>query len=494
MIKRLLSLFAIAAIAVITIPACEDKPQPDPTVPLQGITVAPATHTLEIGGTVKLTVTYNPENATVKPEVEWSTSNARVATVDNGTVVAVAEGTAEITATADKFTAKCVITVNPADPGPGPEPQDNWDYTPSAAYSAEANIWKGVDADHTLAWYYNPKWAGEKDAPEVTFKESTYKLTIPDDTDAAWQAQLWITPKTDLILDDTHYYTFSCTVASTAQSPIYFKMYQNGVNWPFSFETPAEQRLTVGPDANLSVLVEKFLPLTTPQSLLIDFGGAPAGTTFYIKDIVLIVDGDVPAPQPDTWDYTPGENYLAESNLWKPVFDANLEYVWGNITAWVATVADEAAGLTKNESTYKFHFNGATEGEWSNCNFIAPDADHKVALSAGKNYMMEYVIGATKDLPRAFIKINKDNPELANREGGYVIDRADVLVANTPLVVSYEFEGVDCDNISLTIDFGGNPEQVDIYIKDLTIREVVKDVPDPGSEIPDFDPITGFEW
>ena len=66
--------------------------------------------TLEIGQTTNLTVTAEPENAE-QPVVEWSTSNADVATVVDGKVTAVAEGTATITATFGELKATCAITV-----------------------------------------------------------------------------------------------------------------------------------------------------------------------------------------------------------------------------------------------------------------------------------------------------------------------------------------------------------------------------------------------
>ncbi len=50
-------------------------------------------------------------------EVEWSTSDSTIATVANGTIVAVKEGSAVITATAGEASATCAVTVLPK-PGP----------------------------------------------------------------------------------------------------------------------------------------------------------------------------------------------------------------------------------------------------------------------------------------------------------------------------------------------------------------------------------------
>ena len=66
--------------------------------------------TLDVGNSTTLTATVSPSNATDKT-VTWSSSNTSVATVSNGTVMAVSAGTATITAMAGSKTATCIITV-----------------------------------------------------------------------------------------------------------------------------------------------------------------------------------------------------------------------------------------------------------------------------------------------------------------------------------------------------------------------------------------------
>ena len=68
---------------------------------------------MNIDETAQLTATVTPENATYK-DVKWSSSNEGVATVDaNGLVTAVAEGQADIKATADDKEVVCKVTVKP---------------------------------------------------------------------------------------------------------------------------------------------------------------------------------------------------------------------------------------------------------------------------------------------------------------------------------------------------------------------------------------------
>ena len=86
------------------------------TVAVTGVTVAPATLTLEVGQTGALTATVAPATATNKA-VTWTSSAPAIATVDaSGTVKGIATGTATITVkTADGGkTATCAVTVKEA--------------------------------------------------------------------------------------------------------------------------------------------------------------------------------------------------------------------------------------------------------------------------------------------------------------------------------------------------------------------------------------------
>ena len=176
----------------------------------------------------------------------------------------------------------------------------------------------------------------------------------------------------------------------------------------------------------------------------------------------------------DLWDYTPSAEYMAETNLWKAVFDADGEEVSGNIAGYEVKDITDVPAIVKSKSTYKMHFNGATSGDWANCNFLAPKPANAIALAAGKKYNFSYTIASSKDLPRAFLKMTTyDAGKTNNHEGSYIWETTKELTAETPVTVTDVINGVACDNISFTIDFGGNPENVDIYIKDIIIEEII---------------------
>lgn len=79
-------------------------------IPVQSVSLDKTSLELTEGGTGTLIATVEPNNATNK-NVTWSTSNASIATVNNGEVTAVSAGTATITATADGKSATCTVTV-----------------------------------------------------------------------------------------------------------------------------------------------------------------------------------------------------------------------------------------------------------------------------------------------------------------------------------------------------------------------------------------------
>ncbi len=82
-------------------------------VPVNGVSLSPSSATVNAGGTVALTATVQPLNATIR-EVSWSSSNPAVATVSTtGLVTAVGSGSATITVTTvdGGKTATSAITV-----------------------------------------------------------------------------------------------------------------------------------------------------------------------------------------------------------------------------------------------------------------------------------------------------------------------------------------------------------------------------------------------
>lgn len=97
-------LTAFAALALVT---CAPEP-----VRVSQITLNTKALTLKVGDTERLTAAVSPYNAD-NPTIIWSSDNASIAKVSDGTVTAVSPGTAKITAKADDggMSDACVVTV-----------------------------------------------------------------------------------------------------------------------------------------------------------------------------------------------------------------------------------------------------------------------------------------------------------------------------------------------------------------------------------------------
>jgi uncharacterized repeat protein (TIGR02543 family) len=135
--KKLLGIIALAAIIGFSMMGCDNPaggnttdgntppvtnpggdtpvitPRGDP-VAVSGVTLNKAALSLIVGTSGTLTATVEPANATNKG-LTWTTGDAAIATVSNGTVSAKVAGTATITATTNdgNKTAACFVTVRP---------------------------------------------------------------------------------------------------------------------------------------------------------------------------------------------------------------------------------------------------------------------------------------------------------------------------------------------------------------------------------------------
>lgn len=93
--------------------ACSDDNDDPAKVSVTAVALDKTTLSLKPAATAKLAVTITPSEATTKT-VTWTSSDDKVATVSDGTVTAVAVGTATITVKTDDggLTASCAVTVS----------------------------------------------------------------------------------------------------------------------------------------------------------------------------------------------------------------------------------------------------------------------------------------------------------------------------------------------------------------------------------------------
>ena len=143
----------------------------DMPIDVTGITLSQTEAEMTVSGTLTLTATVAPSNATDKT-VTWTTSDASICTVADGVVTAVGAGTSTITATAtngtvdtsDDFSATCTVNVTV----PAITLADDTDN------STTLTKWDGYEADVTLTRTLS---AGSWNTFAVPFAISSTDLT-----------------------------------------------------------------------------------------------------------------------------------------------------------------------------------------------------------------------------------------------------------------------------------------------------------------------------
>ena len=155
------------------------KPQETQIIPVASISVNPTSLTLEEGETSNISATVSPSNATDKT-VTWSSSSNAVATIKDGVVTAVKEGSATITAKAGGKTAVCEVKVNAKFVAVTSITLDqtSLDLKEGETATLTATVKPDNATDKAVAWTSsNDKVATVKDGKVTAVKEGTATIT-----------------------------------------------------------------------------------------------------------------------------------------------------------------------------------------------------------------------------------------------------------------------------------------------------------------------------
>ena len=147
-------------------------------VAVSNVLISKETLSLEVGQSETITATIVPSDATNK-KVTWESSDESVATVSNGKVTAVAEGTATITVKTDdgSFTATCDVTVTKKSEDPDPELPTGEIYA-HWRFSGEEAPANGTFEDGTNI---RVEFLSSDDSKSFTVESADYVAGVPDD-------------------------------------------------------------------------------------------------------------------------------------------------------------------------------------------------------------------------------------------------------------------------------------------------------------------------
>lgn len=123
------------------------------TIDVSSVTLDKTEITLIEGDSMTLTATVMPDNATDKT-VTWTSSDNNVATIDAGTVRAIAEGTATITATAGGKSATCTVVVikHAVDVTSVTLDKTEISLNKGDSWTLAATVWPDNATDKTVTW------------------------------------------------------------------------------------------------------------------------------------------------------------------------------------------------------------------------------------------------------------------------------------------------------------------------------------------------------
>ena len=332
-------------------------------------------------------------------------------------------------------------------------------------YNHEANLWKPVDAEgaHSYSFFYAPGWTQIAD-PEVSCAGGKYTFSLPSATSEQWQAQCFIIPTTDLPLSAATNYDFSCILnSSTDIKKVTLKLTDTTNDGNFLFTE----------NVNLTAFEDYVFYLSdlpgidaAAVKMVFDFGGNPDNTEVSVSNIVLkdhaIDDGTVLPSVPEDPVAGPEEyKYDSEANLWKAA-DAAHSYSFFYAPSWSQLPNPE---VENNGNEYLLKLPSATFAQWQAQFHIIPD--NPVALESSKSYDFSVVLNSTTDIRAVTLKLTENG----NDDNFLFTENVNLSAFEDYIFDLSDLPGIDAAAVKMVFDFGGNPDNTEVTIKRIVLKD-----------------------
>ena len=332
-------------------------------------------------------------------------------------------------------------------------------------YNHEANLWKPVDAEgaHSYSFFYAPGWTQIAD-PEVSCAGGKYTFSLPSATSEQWQAQCFIIPTTDLPLSAATNYDFSCILnSSTDIKKVTLKLTDTTNDGNFLFTE----------NVNLTAFEDYVFYLSdlpgidaAAVKMVFDFGGNPDNTEVSVSNIVLkdhaIDDGTVLPSVPEEPVAGPEEyKYDSEANLWKAA-DAAHSYSFFYAPSWSQIPNPE---VENNGNEYLLKLPSATFAQWQAQFFIIPD--NPVALESSKSYDFSVVLNSTTDIRAVTLKLT----DVSSDDNFLFTENVNLTAFEDYIFDLSDLPGIDAAAVKMVFDFGGNPDNTEVTIKRIVLKD-----------------------
>ena len=332
-------------------------------------------------------------------------------------------------------------------------------------YNHEANLWKPVDAEgaHSYSFFYAPGWTQIAD-PEVSCAGGKYTFSLPSATSEQWQAQCFIIPTTDLPLSAATNYDFSCILnSSTDIKKVTLKLTDTTNDGNFLFTE----------NINLTAFEDYVFYLSdlpgidaAAVKMVFDFGGNPDNTEVSVSNIVLkdhaIDDGTVLPSVPEDPVAGPEEyKYDSEANLWKAADGAH-SCTFFYAPSWNQLPDPE---LANNGNEYLLKLPSATFAQWQAQFHIIPDSP--VALESSKSYDFSVVLNSTTDIKAVTLKLTENG----NDDNFLFTENVNLTAFEDYIFDLSDLPGIDAAAVKMVFDFGGNPDNTEVTIKRIVLKD-----------------------
>lgn len=330
---------------------------------------------------------------------------------------------------------------------------------------ASANLWKTVTDGSAIVgietWFADGSWTPLPTQPAVDVTADGFEVVVPEGTGGdQWQGQVKI--HTNLSAKGGKPYSFYCLVdADNDVSGMTIKLTESGEGRDGNFFFDGRHDITAGKQ-----FVYKAEGVTLKEgvdapalSLVLDLGGAPAGTKVKVSKIYFEQDNTV--------------GYDDPANLWKAV-DSGEAFV--NFTTWFAdggwSPLPTQPEIAHDGNAYTLTIPEGTGGDqWQGQVGIHTSLTAELAAT----YNFSCIIEMDNDAPGVTIKLTEtDDADGTKHDSNFFFDGRHAVTADKPFV--YSAKGVtlsqnDAHALSLVLDFGGTPAGTEVKISNIVFSK-----------------------
>lgn len=327
---------------------------------------------------------------------------------------------------------------------------------------SEFNLFKGVTFDVASFWYA-PGWSQIAD-PKYSYQKGAFVVSLPEATTDQWQAQmhLELNPAVALSADKT--YDFSVILTSTTKHPgVTVKVQQKGNDDTFI----DMQRVALDANEPKCVWFSNLGGVDISElKFALDFGGNAANTDITLESFVLKDhandDGtevpEVTVPEP-AW-----VGVDSEENLWNGATFTNTFY-YAN-PDWSTRPNPE---MTVNGNAYTLTFPDATEAQWQNQ--LAFNTDLSADTETAYDFCV--LLNPNVDLRGVTVKlVQTDEPDVKHDTNFFFAEQVDLLGNEDNKFWVANIKAPEAMHaVTLVFDFGGNPANTKITVKDIILQK-----------------------